>query len=77
MLFRSLSVLGQKCEARKTPALCSDIMLNFHRLAPRLNHLSLYQLKRNFKILLANLLHIVKKAVVLKIDYMSSKKLLY
>ena len=42
-------------------------MLNFHRLAPRLNHLSLYQLKRNFKILLANLLHIVKKAVVLKL----------
>ena len=76
-LSEHLSALRQKCEVRMTPALSSDIILNFHRLAPRLNHLSQNQLKRSFKILLANLLHIVKKAVVLKIDYMSSKKLLY
>ena len=48
------------------PALCSDIILNFHHLAPRLNHLSLHQLKRNSKIFLTNLLKIAKKAVVLK-----------
>ena len=59
-----LSALRQKCEVKMTPALCSDIILNFRRLALRLNHLSLHQLKRNFKIV-PTILHVVKKAVVI------------